>query len=81
LQNGVAIIKYVNGPTISALEIHHRRKNILSDIYIFIHLPHFLPSYINELLQRQGMSCFNEINKHPHHCTTDAGANFTFISQ
>jgi len=37
LQNGVSIIKYATGPKISALEIHHRRKNILSDICIFIH--------------------------------------------
>ena len=31
-KKGVAIIEYA---TISALEIHHRRENILPDIYIF----------------------------------------------
>jgi len=25
LQNGVSIIKYATGPTITAMEIHHRR--------------------------------------------------------
>ena len=72
-QNVVSMIKYTTDPTISALEFITEGKTFYV-IFIFSSIFVFYPSYIFELLQHLGMSCFDLIHKHPHRCTTDDGA-------
>jgi len=67
------MIKYTTDPTISALEFITEGKTFYV-IFIFSSIFVFYPSYIFELLQHLGMSCFDLIHKHPHRCTTDDGA-------